>query len=285
MDQPDGRGSLVDVLAAGAGGTVYLHLIVLGTDLKILGLIGDLRNDLDGREGGLTAGIGVKGRHPDQPMDTVFTFQEAIGIFAGNHDGSGLDTGLVALLIVEDLVCKAVALRPAGVHPIKHLAPILGLSAAGAGLKAHDRIVSVILACEQGLQTAGFHILRQLLIPFLQLLQHGVVILFRRHFADGHEIVPVRQHFFVPLDFCLRLPGLHHDLLALLRVVPEARGLLHGVEPLQLAAQALHVQRIRKALQCGAAVVEFLLIHVKFNIHSHTLSFRQITDTQYTKKF
>ena len=57
------------------------------------------------------------------------------------------------------------------------------------------------------------------------------------------------------------------------------------MESLQLAAQSLYIQRIRQTLQGGTAVIQFLLIRVKFNIHSHTLSFRQITESQYTKKF
>ena len=116
----------------------------------------------------------------------------------------------------------------------------------------------------------------KLIIAGLKLLQHGVVILFRRHLADGHQVVPGSAHFFVPLDLCFRLAGLDSDLLALFRVVPKTGSLLHGVEPLQLTAQPLHIQRIRQTIQRGAAVVQFLLVGIKSNIHRKSLTFISI---------
>ena len=241
VNQPDGGGGLVDVLTARAGGAVDLHFIVLGPDLEVLGVILDLGNHFDGGKRGLPPGVGVKGGHPHQPVDAVLPLQEAVGVFAGDHDGGGLDSGLVALLVVQDLIAKAVTLRPSGVHPVEHLAPVLGLGAAGAGLEAHNGIVAVILAGEQRLQAAGLHLLGQPLEALLQLGEHGVVVLLGSHLADGHQVVPVGGHFLEPLDFGLRLPGLDHDLLALLWVVPEAGGLLHGVKPLQLITQPLQI--------------------------------------------
>ena len=40
-------------------------------------------------------------------------------------------------------------LRPAGVHPVEHLAPVLGLGAAGAGVEAENGVAAVVLAGEQ----------------------------------------------------------------------------------------------------------------------------------------
>ena len=59
----------------------------------------------------------------------------AVGVLALDHNGGGLDARLVALLIVHDLIGEAVALGPAGVHPVEHLGPVLGLGAAGAGVE------------------------------------------------------------------------------------------------------------------------------------------------------
>ena len=162
-------------------------------------------------------------------------------------------------------------LRPAGVHPIEHLAPVLGFGAAGACLEAHHGVVFVIMAGEQGFQTAGLHVLRQSGEAGFQLLQHGVVVLFLRHLADGHQVVPVRQHLLVMLNLALGLTGLDNNFLALLRVVPEAGGFLHGVQTFQLVAHSLQIQGIRQSVQHGAAVVQLLLICVKFNIHQKSL--------------
>ena len=267
------------MLTACAGGTEHLHLIVLRTDFHILRIVFDVRNDFNGGEGGLTAGIGIKGRHTNQAVDTVLSLQEAISILAFNEDVGGFQSRLVAFLIVHDLIGKAVALRPAGIHPVEHLRPILRLGTAGTGVEAHKSIVLIVVTGEQGFQTAGLHFLSQSLIPFLQLLQHGIVVLFLCHFADGHQVIPRSQHLLIPLNLILRLPGFYHNLLAFLRVVPETGGFLHGMEPLQLTAQPFHIQRIRQTFQCRAAVVQFLLIRIKFNIHSHTLSFRQFTES------
>ena len=262
------------MLAAGTGGTVDLHLIVLGADLHILAVVLDVGDDLDGGEGGLAAGVGVEGGDAHQPVDAVFTLQESVGVLALDHNVRGLQPGLVPFQIVQDLIGEAVALGPAGVHPVEHLAPVLGLGAAGTGMEAHQGVVPVVVAGEQGLQPAAFHFPGQGLEALLQLLQHGVVVLFGGHFADGHQVVPGGQHFFVPFNFVLGLAGFHRHLLAPFRVVPEARGLLHGVKPLQLIAKPFDVQGIRQTVQGRAAVIQFLLVGIKGNVHIH-LSFHQ----------
>ena len=157
------------MLAAGTGGAVDLHLVILGPDVHILAVVLDFGNDLNGGEGGLTAGVGVKGRHPDQPVDAVLPLQEAVGILTLNEDIRGFQARFVALLIVQNLIGEAVALRPAGVHPVEHLGPVLGLGAAGAGVELQNGIgvVLIIVAGEQGLQAAGLHVFRQLLVAVL----------------------------------------------------------------------------------------------------------------------
>ena len=150
VNQTDCGGGLIDVLAACAGGTVDLHFVVLGTNLHVLAVIFDVRNDFHGGKGGLAAGVGIKGRDPHQTVDAVLPLQEAVGVLALDHNGSGFQAGLIALLIVHNLVGEAVAFRPAGIHPVEHLAPVLGFGAAGTGLEAHHGIVLVIMAGEQG---------------------------------------------------------------------------------------------------------------------------------------
>ena len=60
VDQANGRGSLVDVLAAGAGRAVYLHFDVLGPDVYVLAVVGDLRDDFNRCKRCLPPGVGVK---------------------------------------------------------------------------------------------------------------------------------------------------------------------------------------------------------------------------------
>ena len=59
MRDADGALGLVDVLAAGAGRPVDLHLNILVPDLDRLVVL-QLRHHLDGGEGGLAAGVGVE---------------------------------------------------------------------------------------------------------------------------------------------------------------------------------------------------------------------------------
>ena len=156
---------------------------------------------------------------------------------------------------------------PAGVHPVEHLAPVLGLGAAGARMEADQGVVIVVMAGEQGLQPAALHVLLQLGEALFQLLQHGIVVLLGGHFTNGHQVVPGRTHLFVMLNFRLGLPGLDHDLLALFGVIPEAGGFLHGVEPFQLIFQSFQIQGICQPIQRRLHFVEPLLIGIKFDIH------------------
>ena len=159
-------------------------------------------------------------------------------------------------------------LGPAGVHAVEHLAPVLGLGAACAGLEGYQGVVAVVFAGQEGFETRFLHLLFQFRVPGGQLIQHGVVVLFDGHFADGHEIVPGGQHLLIPLHLGLQLTAPLHDLLGDLLVVPEAVGLDLGVEPLQLFLAGAQVQRIRKPLQLGPEPGQLHLIFVKFN-HTH----------------
>ena len=264
------------MLAAGAGGAVDLHLIILGLDLHILTVVGNIGNHLHGRERGLPPGVGIKGGNPHKPVDTVFPFQETVGVLALNHDIGGFQPRFIPFQIIQDLVGEAVSLRPTGIHPVKHLTPVLCFRSASARVEAHKGIVLVIVPGEQGFQTTGLHLLLQPGEAFLQFLQHGVVVLFLRHLADGSQIVPGINHLLVPFQFVLQLPGLYCDLLAPLRVIPEAGGLLHSVEPLQLILRPLQIEGIRQTVQSRPAVIEFLLIGIKGNIHKSYSHFCKI---------
>ena len=58
------------MLATGTAGPVNLHLNVLRTDFHFH-IIRQVGHDFYGGERGLPPGIGIKGRHPYQAMDTV----------------------------------------------------------------------------------------------------------------------------------------------------------------------------------------------------------------------
>ena len=60
VGQTHGGGGLVDVLAARAGGAVHVHLDLVGADLHLAVVLGDLGHDLHGGEAGVAAAGGVE---------------------------------------------------------------------------------------------------------------------------------------------------------------------------------------------------------------------------------
>ena len=64
-------------------------------------------------------------------MYTVLTFQVAVGIIAGNLDGTSLDTCLVSFLQVGDGGLIAVSLGIAQIHTHQHACPVLALRTTG----------------------------------------------------------------------------------------------------------------------------------------------------------
>ena len=260
------------MLAAGAAGPVDLHLNVLLPDLHLVVIL-DLGHDLHRGKAGLPAGVGIKGRHPDQPVDAVLTLQKAVGVIPLDGDGRGFDARLVAVLIVQDLVDKAVALGPAGVHPVEHLGPVLGLGAAGAGVDGQDGVGVVILPGEQGGEAGLLNVGLQLGKALLQLGQEGVVLLLIAHLAQGHQVGPLIPAALLALQLALELGDALLDLLGLLQVVPEAVGGALRLEHLYLTGGGLQPQGLVQIVQVGHDVIQFYLIFVKLkhDTHSHYL--------------
>ena len=202
VDQSDGGRGLVDVLTTGAGGTEHLHFHVLGADLH-LHVVGQVGHDLNGGKGGLAAGIGVEGRDAHQAVDTVLPPQVAVGVLAGDHNGGGLDAGLVAVLIVQRLPLEALALRPAGVHAEEHAGPVLRLGTAGTGMDGEHAVQVVVLAGEQGGKAGLLQILYQMLVALFHLGHKGLVLHLLTHLAQGEQILQTGLALFVVVDLIL----------------------------------------------------------------------------------
>ena len=239
------------MLAAGAAGPVDLHLDVLVPDLHLVVIL-NLRHDLHRGKAGLPAGVGVKGRDPHQPVDAVLALQKAVGVVPLDGDGRGLDARLIPVLVVQDLVGEVVALRPAGVHPVQHLSPVLGLGAAGAGVEGQNGVVAVVLPGEEGGHPGLLDLFLQRLEAGLQLLQQLRVVGLLAHLAQGRQVLPLGDQLVLAGDLVLQLlePLLH--LLGPLQVVPEA--VLGGLvlQLLGLRPGAVHVQRGGELVQLGA---------------------------------
>ena len=213
----------------------------------------------------MAASGGVEGGDAHQTVHTGFALQEAVGVFALDHDVRGLQTGLVTVQIVQNLIGIAVRLRPAGVHPVEHIAPVLRLRAARAGMEGEKRVVCVVFARQERFQTRLFHVGLQLGVAVFQLVQHGVVVFLQRHLADGHQVVPGAAHALVLVPLMLQLLGAHHGFLRTRRVVPEAGCFRHGVQTFQLVQRGLRQECRAQVLQLGLEVVQLAFIFFKFN--------------------
>ena len=135
-----------------------------------------------------------------------------------------LHSGLVAGQKIHGFHREPVALRPAAIHPQKHLRPVLGLSAPRPGMKLQVGIVGVILPGEQHFQFQGTHVggeIRQFRLDFfLADVSRG----FHTHLPESLQIVRLRGEGPILVHAPPNIVQfLVYDLRRFL-VVPEIRG-------------------------------------------------------------
>ena len=213
-------------------------------------------------------------------MYAVFTLEEAVGVFALNENIGGLDTRGIAILVVHDLIGKAVTLCPAGVHAVQHRAPVLCLGAAGTGVEGYERVVAVVLAGQQRAQLLLGNAVLQLLVAAFQLLKHGFVVFFDRHFADGEQVIAQLGHLVVRFNLALERAHAGDDLLALLRIIPETRLRGLDLQLLYLTLRLLQTERGVQLLKLGLEVVQLDLVFLKFQ-HENAPSLSDCSKFQY----
>src|ERR671913_1160386 len=94
VGQADRRFGLLDVLSTGARAAERVHPDLVPVELDLDVVVG-LGHDLDQRERGLAAVLGIVWRDPDQPMDAALGTQPAVGEPPGDGDRGALDPGLL----------------------------------------------------------------------------------------------------------------------------------------------------------------------------------------------
>src|SRR6185437_1189657 len=148
VGDPHSGVGLVDVLAAGAGGTVGVDPQVGLVDVDGDALL-DQRADVDLGEAGVAAAGGVEWADPDQAVDAALGGEEAIGVLAAGDEGRRLEAGLLPRRGLRHLDVEAAPFGPAEVHAQEDLGPVLGVGAAGAGMDGDDGVARVVLAGEE----------------------------------------------------------------------------------------------------------------------------------------
>lgn len=100
----------------------------------------------------MTLSAGVKRRDTDQPVDSVFSFQIAEGIFTGRCESRALYSGLFTRLVIDDVYLEASSLRPSDIHTKKHFRPILGLGASGSRVDGDNRMFVIVFTAQDETQ-------------------------------------------------------------------------------------------------------------------------------------
>ena len=93
----DRRVGDVDVLAARTRRPVRVDPQVAGIDLRLLRLV-ECGDDVEGRERGLAARVGVERRDADEPVHAALAAEQAVGVPALDRERRGADPGLRARL-------------------------------------------------------------------------------------------------------------------------------------------------------------------------------------------
>ena len=134
--------SLVDVLAAGAAGTVGVDPKVGGVDRNFDGVI-HFRVDGHAGEGSMAARIGIERRLADQAVDAGFRAQGSVGIVARHLDRRVLDACDFAGRFLQHFDAEPPALAEFEVHAFEHRGPVLGFGASRARLNVEETVVRV----------------------------------------------------------------------------------------------------------------------------------------------
>jgi hypothetical protein len=153
---------------------------------------------------------------------TPFSAREvAVGEAALDAERGALDPGPLAGLVLEHLELVPLALGPAGVHPEEHLAPVLGLGAAGAGVDREDGVAVVVGAGEHPAQLEGLDGAAELLRLACDLvLEVGLGVL-GLHLGEGLDVLLQPHEGGVVVHPRLLLGDLLLHLPRGLGVVPE----------------------------------------------------------------
>ena len=216
----DRRVGRVDVLATRAGRSVGIDADIGFRNVDLDGIV-DHRIDPDARKRGVTAGVAVIWRDPNQAVHAGFGLQPAIGVVALDQDRRRLDAGLFAVVDFQHFDLEAAAFGPARIHAQQHVRPVLALGAAGAGVDFEIGVVGVGLARKQRLDLSGLDLAGERTDRGFGFGDDaGIALLF----AEFDKTDIVFKRLAEPLDgidAVIQPLTLAHQFLGFLRVVPE----------------------------------------------------------------
>ena len=212
VDQTDGGAGFVDVLAAGAGGPIDLHLNVCGVELYIH--LFHLRQHRNGGSGGVDPAAGLGFRHPLNPVHTGFVFHSGIGPPAADNKVRLLDAPQLGFAVVHQLNAPALGGGVHGVHPEKAVGKQGAFLTAHTAPDFHDDVFFVvgILGQQQNLQlpVKPLFFLSGVLVGLLAQLLHFRIrhqLLGILHFLNGPVVGVIALHNGFQVVFLPQQPG------------------------------------------------------------------------------
>ncbi len=195
----------------------------------------------------------IERRDADEPVDAAFALEQPVRVVATDEERDRLEARLLGGRLLGDLCGKSLCVRPAQIHARKHLRPVGGVDAAGAGVVSGDRAVVVVLAVEVGREfervdgDAG---------PGDQAVH--LVAGSRFVAEDRQRLVRIREEARDPLelvDLAAHVGQLLHDPLRGFGVVPEigrARALIELGYLALFANEVKDAPRVRPGVRAGA---------------------------------
>ena len=97
----------------------------------------------------MSASIGVEGRNANEPVDSAFGFDVAIGIGTFDTKSGLADTSPFTFGYVFNFYFKTTAFSPACIHAEKHIRPIVGLRATRSRFNGDDGVGFVVRSREE----------------------------------------------------------------------------------------------------------------------------------------
>ena len=171
----------------------------------------------------MAAGVGVVWRDAHQAMDAAFALQPAIGVFALDQHGGGLDAGGLAAVLVDFLDLVAARVGVAHIHAAQHRGPVLAFRAAGARVYLDIAVVRVDFAGQKSLEFGVLGFLQGQAKAGLHFGQRALVALGLRHLPELDRVACLALQFADVVHAGLEPVAFTHQRLRFLGVVPEIR--------------------------------------------------------------
>ena len=144
---PNGRIGDVDMLSSRAAGAIAINAKFILVDIHLHRVV-NFRRNVNCGEGGMPAVVKVIRRQPDEPMDSRFGLQIAVGISACDENSCTLNAPFIVGGYIHNFSFVAASVTPSEIHPHQHFRPILRVYAACTGVYAENGVVFIKLAGE-----------------------------------------------------------------------------------------------------------------------------------------